>query len=290
VTATGITLVLASAALHASWNFLVKRSGASGAAFTWLFTLPSAVLLAPVAGVIVWRESVSIPVTGWLWLAGSAVIHTVYFLVLQRGYLAGDLSVVYPVARGSGPLLAGLVAILVLGERPSLITALGALSIVGGTVALALHREPGGRTHAARARVSVRYGLLIGAFIGAYTVWDKHLVTAVRLHPIVLEWALSVAIALLVTPAVLHDRRALVEAWRRHRATAFIGALLSSASYVLFLFALRVLPVSQAAPLREVSVLLGALAGARLLAEGGVARRAAAAGVIAVGVVLISLG
>jgi len=229
VTATGIALVLASAALHASWNFLVKRAGASGAAFTWLFTLPSAILLAPVAGLLVWREAFTISAAGWLWLAGSAVIHTVYFLVLQRGYLAGDLSIVYPVARGSGPLLAGVVAIVVLGERPSLLTALGALAIVGGTVALALHREPDARAAAPRARLSVRYGLLIGAFIGAYTVWDKHLVSGVRVHPIVLEWALSVAIALLVTPAVLHDRRALVDAWQRHRGTAFVGALLSSA-------------------------------------------------------------
>lgn len=89
MTGLAVALVLASAVLHALWNFLVKRSGAAGAAFTWLFTVPSVVLLAPAALWMLAGGGVALGARGALLLAGSAVIHTAYFLLLQRGYRAG---------------------------------------------------------------------------------------------------------------------------------------------------------------------------------------------------------
>ncbi|HJR42050.1 MAG TPA: EamA family transporter, partial [Gemmatimonadaceae bacterium] len=189
----GIALVLLSAVLHAAWNFLVKRASASGATFIFLFTIPAVVLLAPVALLLIARQTFSFA-AALPWLVGSAFIHTAYFLLLQRGYLHGDLSVVYPVARGAGPLLAALAAVVLFSERPSLLSAAGALAIIGGTVALALQSIQA-RTEAnsgSRWR-SVVYGLAVGAFIGVYTVWDKHLVTTLAVQPVVLEWLLSVS-------------------------------------------------------------------------------------------------
>src|ERR687883_1555555 len=136
MTAVAFALVLASAVLHATWNFLVKRSGASGAAFVWLLSVPAAVLLAPVA---LWLATAraEVGVRGACFLAGSGALHTAYFLLLLRGYRVGDLSLVYPLARGTGPLLAGAAAVLFFGERPSVPVVAGALCVTGGALTLA---------------------------------------------------------------------------------------------------------------------------------------------------------
>src|SRR5690349_23442016 len=106
---------------------MVKRSGASGPAFIWLFTIPSVIVLAPVAIWMIAAQHVTLDAHAGLFLLGSAVIHTVYFILLARGYRIGDLSVVYPIARGTGPLLAGAIAIVTLRETPSIGAIIGAV-------------------------------------------------------------------------------------------------------------------------------------------------------------------
>jgi drug/metabolite transporter (DMT)-like permease len=290
VTALAFVLVLASAGLHALWNFMVKRSGASGAVFIWLFTLPSVILMAPVAIWMIITRQVTFTVAAALFLAGSAVIHTVYFLLLARGYRDGDLSVVYPIARGTGPLLAGIIAIVTLHERPSLAAMLGALCITAGAMLLAYEQRIGARAPGVSRVRSAEYGLAIGVLIGIYTVWDKHLVSNLSVHPVILEWIVSGSIGLLVTPAALANLPLVRSTWQKHKGVAVAGAILSSASYILFLTALATAPVSRAAPLRETSILIGALLGTRLLGEGRTRQRLAAAGAISAGVMLVSLG
>lgn len=284
-----IGLALGSAVLHALWNFLVKRSGASGAAFTWWFTLPSVLLLTPYA---VWTIAAGrIPWTttfAWL-LAGTAIVHTGYLLILQQGYAKGHLSIVYPLARGSGPLLAGIIAVALFKERPGLMAVSGGLCVILGAALLAFEQA---HTDAAvnRARaVSIRYGLLIGAFIGVYTAWDKHLVGQWQVPPAFLEWSLCVAVLTIVTPSAFRDRGALVAAWHAHKTVAVVSAILGSASYIMFLTALAIAPVTRIAPLREVSILIGAALGSHFLGEGHLGRRLVAAAAIATGVVLLAL-
>jgi drug/metabolite transporter (DMT)-like permease len=290
VTALAFVLVLISATTHALWNFLVKRSGASGPVFIWLFTLPSVVALAPIAIWMIVSEHVVFSTSAMLFLAGSALIHTIYFILLSRGYRIGDLSVVYPIARGTGPLLAGAIAIIALKETPSIGAIIGALCITGGAVLLARdHRAAEKSRGSSRAR-SVEYGLVIGFLIGIYTVWDKWLVAGLSVSPLILEWVLSGSIALLVTPTALANLPLVKSTWKAHSKVAVAGALLSSLSYICFLTALRASPVSRAAPLRETSILIGALLGTRLLAEGKTKQRLAAAGVISAGVILVSIG
>ncbi|MEX2153091.1 MAG: DMT family transporter [Gemmatimonadaceae bacterium] len=289
MTGLAIGLALASAVLHAVWNFLVKRSGASGATFTWLFTLPSVLVLAPVAFYLMAAGHVALDARAGAFLAGSAVIHTIYFLVLQQGYRVGHLSVVYPIARGSGPVLAGIAAVVMLKEQPSVGAIIGVLCVAGGAAMLAFETaHADAAVNRARAS-SVRYGLLIGAFIGIYTVWDKYLVADLAMPPVFLEWALSLSILLLVTPAAVSNRARLAATWRAHKVTAVAGAMLGSASYILFLTALALAPVTRVAPLRETSILIGAALGSRFLAEGDVVRRLAAAGAIALGVALLAV-
>jgi multidrug transporter EmrE-like cation transporter len=126
MTAAALALVLAAAGIHATWNFLVKRAG-GGSVFTWLFTALSVVCYAPLAAgvVVIYRPSLG-PVH-FLFMAGAALLHTTYYLVLTRGYRTGDLSLVYPLARGTGPMLATAAAIGLLGERPTPLALWGAL-------------------------------------------------------------------------------------------------------------------------------------------------------------------
>ena len=132
MTAFALTLVLSAAFIHASWNFLAKRAG-GGAAFVWLFAALSTLFYAPLAVfVYLWQK----PNLGWVqiaFMAGSALIHVGYFLLLQRGYRSGDLSLVYPLARGTGPTLSTIAAILFFRESPSAVAFSGALLVAGGS-------------------------------------------------------------------------------------------------------------------------------------------------------------
>src|SRR5215510_8448772 len=116
MTILALGLILAAATVHASWNYFLKRSG-GGTVFVWLFAALSALIYAPLAiGILWWKQ----PAFGWPQyglIFASAVLHTAYYLLLDRGYRSGDLSIVYPIARGSGPLITVLCAILILGER-----------------------------------------------------------------------------------------------------------------------------------------------------------------------------
>jgi len=268
----------------------VKRSGAAGPAFIWLFTLPSVIALAPVAIWMIVTGHATFTYQAILFLGGSALIHTVYFLLLSRGYREGDLSVVYPIARGTGPLLAGAIAIVMLKEHPSIVAIVGAFCITGGAVLLARDQRASERASGASRARSVEYGLAIGFLIGIYTVWDKWLVGGLAVSPLILEWVLSGSICLLVTPSAMANFALVKSLWSAHAKIAVGGAQLSSLSYICFLTALAAAPVSRVAPLRETSILIGALLGTRLLAEGKMRTRLFAAGAVSAGVILVSLG
>jgi drug/metabolite transporter (DMT)-like permease len=287
VTLFALVLVLTAAVFHAFWNLLAKRAGDGGAAFVWLFGALSALIYAPLAAVLVFVQRPHVGYVEIFFMCGSGVLHLGYFVLLQRGYAVGDLSLVYPLARGTGPLLATAAAILLLGERPSALALLGILTIAAGVFALTW--EPGGSTGPAFGW-SVIYGLLTGAFIAAYTIWDKQAVSAVLVPPLLLSWATTVVTTLLLTPMALSRREKVLAAWREHRPEALGVAVLSPLSYILVLTALVFTPVSYVAPAREVSILIGAAMGASLLAEGDARRRLLAAAAIVAGVVALALG
>ena len=220
-------------------------------------------------------------------IAGSAALHTGYFLLLNQAYRIGDLSLVYPLARGTGPLLSTLAAILFLGERPSAIALIGALLIIGGVMVLA-----GNFTRLCQdgARTAVGYALITGLFIAGYTLWDKQAVSRFAIMPMVLDWGANVGRAILLTPFALHYSEEAVIEWREHKWEAVAVAILIPLSYILVLTAMSFTPVSYVAPAREISILIGTALGARLLAEGDARRRLAAASAMVLGIVGLALG
>jgi drug/metabolite transporter (DMT)-like permease len=131
VTPFALALVLASAFTHATWNLLAKRV-AGGAAFLWLVFVVTAVLWAPIAAVALVLTHPVLGATALALVAGTAALNTLYFVFLTAGYRAGDLSLVYPLARATGPLLATVAAIALFGERPTPLAVFGALAILIG--------------------------------------------------------------------------------------------------------------------------------------------------------------
>ncbi len=286
MTAWALTLILAAAFIHATWNLLNKK--ASGhATFTWLVAVLSAVIYAPVAAAAIffWQSSLSIAAVGFM--AGSAVLHTAYFVLLNEGYRAGDLSLVYPLARGTGPLLSTVAAISFFGERPSILALLGGFMIVGGVIVLTGSPQS---LRQAGAKKATAYALVTGTFIAAYTLWDKQAVSTFAVSPVLLDWGANLGRTLLLTPFALRHRESTRQEWRTHRFEAIGVALLVPLSYILVLTAMQFTPVSYVAPAREISILIGTAMGTRLLAEGDVGRRLLAACAMVLGIVALSLG
>ncbi len=288
MTAFALTLVLLSAVTHASWNLIAKRaSGPSFATFNWLFDCLSVAVCLPLAiGQVVLQPTPVGPVE-LLFVVGSGVLHTAYFLLLGRGYRVGDLSLVYPLARGLGPMLSTAAAVLFLGEHPTGLALAGALLIGVGVFVLA--GDPR-RLRASQAGQSVVFALLTGVVIAGYTLWDKQAVGAVHMPPILYFYLFTVVRALLLTVYALPRLDIAREEWRLHKWHALGIALLSPISYILVLYALAVSPVSYVAPAREIGILLGAIMGARWLSESDVQRRMAGAVAMVLGVVALAVG
>src|SRR5205085_5098768 len=118
----------------------------------------------------------------FLFIFGSGVLHIAYFLLLQTGYRAGDLSLVYPSARGTGVLLATFGGIVIFGEKPGAVAIAGAVTVAVGVFAVG---GLPGRAHLLRARVALAYALATGILIAAYPLWDKHAVDALAVPPLV---------------------------------------------------------------------------------------------------------
>ena len=286
-----LALVLASASLHATWNLFAKRAGAStrGPAVVFSFSALTALLYAPLAisqGGLAFDR---VGLAGGLAVLGSAVLHIGYFLSLQRGYRVGDLSLVYPLARGGGPLLATLGAIAWLGERPSALALTGTALVVVATITLA-----SGRSRVAgsvgRLAPGLAWGAVTAAFIGSYTLWDARAVALVGVPPLLYLWWSELLRMLLLAPLALSRPADLRQVWRAHRGAVLAIALLSPFTYLLVLIAFTLAPVSLVAPIREISVLIGAWLGVSLLGEGHRVRRLIAAAAMVAGVALLSRG
>ena len=292
MTPLALGLILSAACIHASWNLLAKRAG-GGAAFVWA---------AAVAGTLIW-----LPITiargefqqvQWtpivlVFLLGSGVLQTLYFVTLQHGYKVGDLSVVYPLARGTGPLFSTLGALLLLGERPTPLGLLGAGLIVTGVFIIARNAAAVGVTAQGQGglnqRQAIAFGVLTGLFIASYTLWDKFAVSRLYLPPVLYD-TISVAVrALLLLPIGLRLWPQVVVLWREHKVEIVGVGFFSELAYILVLTAMQTTPVLYTAPLREVSILIATVMGALLLKEGNLRRRLPAAAAILLGVITLAM-
>ena len=287
------SLVVLAGLIHACWNIAAKKAGGD-ARFSFFSSVWMALIWAPVG---LWAGWSVVPRWGsveWGFIGASAVLHVVYFIVLLRGYRKADLTVVYPLARGSGPLLSSMVAIMLLGEQ---ISALGVAGIAGVVVGVFLIAGGPGLWRAAhdpqrqqRVRKGMVYGLLTGVFIASYTVVDGYAVKVLLMSPILLDYMGNFVRMALLLPVVLRDRPTARAMWLQQRKYALIVGAISPVSYVLVLYAMQTAPLSHVAPAREVSMLFAALIGGHLLGEGDRAVRLVGAVCIAVGVACLGLG
>jgi drug/metabolite transporter (DMT)-like permease len=276
--------VLLAALCHAAWNLQAKRAAASRH-FVWLYSAASLVVWTPLVLVVLLRQLPHFGTAQCLALAGTAVLHLLYSLSLQAGYRVADLSIVYPLARGSGPLFSFAGAVLLFGERPGPLAVLGLLLIIAGIVLVAnLHRSLR-RT----ALPGLMWGAATGACIAAYTLNDGWAVKMLAISPFLIDFAGNCFRVLVLSPQALAARVELAAEWRAYRVPVLTVATLGPLGYMLVLFAMRRAPISHVAPTRELATLVGTWFGARLLGEQAAAQRLGGALCIVAGVVSLAL-
>ncbi|MBC7956805.1 MAG: EamA family transporter, partial [Cytophagales bacterium] len=220
--------------------------------------------------------------------------HLVYFNVLLRGYAASDLTVVYPVARGTGPLVASFGALLLLGETMSWVGVLGVLAVTSGVFLIAggpgLWAKAHDPAQRQRVRAGLAYGAVTGLLISTYTLIDGYAVKVWLISPVLIDYFGNLARIPFMLPSALRDRSRFIEACRAQWKHALFIATISPFAYVLVLYAVRLAPLSHVAPAREVSMLFAALLGGKLLGEGDRGLRIVGAAFIALGVAGLALG
>lgn len=281
-------LVISAAFAHAAWNVIAHGISRAGAPFLWW---------GAVGSTVVWIGAV--PFTGGLGtddlgsfalgVGVSSLLHVGYMAVLQRGYREGNLSTVYATARGTGPFLSVIIAIVLLGERPTPLALVGIAAVIGGVVAIGLVDR--GRGDGARRGIDlgIVFGMLTGVAIAIYTIWDAHAVRTWELSPV----AFMVGTTLLQVPFYSFAvRRRWGAVWALGRAQwrrILVFGVLSPLSYILVLTAIQIAPVALVAPLREVSVVLVSLFGVFVLKESRPGWRIGASLVVVGGIVLLAV-
>lgn len=254
----GVTLVLAGSMAHAAWNVLVKQGAEDGRMFVLAYTLCVLVLTGVGLSVRALLGGAAWEITGTLVLCGfvSAVFHTAYALALQRAYSRADLSLVYPVARGLGPLLAVLFGLLVFGEAFGMLQTLGVVLVLGGMLAC----TKVGTVGAGAWGRAMAHGAPVGIAIAAYMIWDDYVVAHLDADPVG-YYAFTVLFQVMVLAAVCRRsvRTELPRVMRTHASRLWVVGGLVGGSYLAVLFAMQLLPLSVVAPLRATSIVFGTL-------------------------------
>src|SRR6266571_13822 len=266
--------VLGAALLHAGWNALLKSSSDKQL---------DTVAISVGAGIVGLAVAVWLPVPAresWPWLAGSTLVHILYFLFLAGAYRWGELSYAYPIMRGGGPVVVALASAAVFGEVLPLAPALGVALVCAGIVAFASGKAD---------RRATLFALANTVVIAAYTLIDAKGARA-SASPVAYAMWFFVANAIAIYAYAGARRgaevpRYLVRYWWR----LLIGAVLTAGSYGVALWAMTLAPVALVAVLRETSVLFAALFGAAFLGEKFTRRRLVATGAVLCGLVALKL-
>lgn len=276
-------LVLASACCHAGWNFAARRV-AGNLAVLWLGLSAATLCLTPFALYLALQLGVAaIPsLAADACILATGVLHSLYFILLAKAYEHGEISLVYPVARGSGIGLTAMVGWVALGESITPVGAAGIFLVLAGIVAMGW---PGRLSHDRRG---LRLALAVGIVIPAYSIVDKIGVGLV--HPVLYIWLMFLISVALTAPIVLRRHWGqLGDLGRRHLAHLLFVGLGSMGTYLVILFAFRLGPVSYIVAVREVAVVIGAGLGIVFLHERLTPTRAVAILAIAAGLVAIKL-
>jgi drug/metabolite transporter (DMT)-like permease len=288
VTPLAFALVLSSAVLHATWNLFAKRMG-GGTAFVWLFGVLATLVYTPLALWSTFTQLESWTAFSAFTLIVSALFRMGYLVLLQQGYRLVDMSLVYPLARGTGPLLATVGGVVLFLERPTPLAIAGTCLIVFGVFYLAgglalffKKLTPNGG--------AVSFGLLAGLCIAGYTLWDTYALREANIPPVLLFWGSSLVWSFLLLPTTLRNWHEVRLHWRNHQRELWLVAVLSPLSYILALMALSFSPVSYVAPVRETSIFVGAALGGIFLKERIGWQRIFGCATITLGVIALAVG
>ena len=281
-----LSIVLASAFLHAGWNYLLKKSERK-IVFIWWFLLVSAILYLPVF--LFYYPEISIPPAGWLCIVATGIIHGVYFWCMGGAYQRGDLSLVYPLARGAGPLFVPILAVILLKEEISPLGMMGIALIIGGIYCVHLRSFSGSAFlepfRALRGGASL-WALFTGLAIAFYSLVDK--VGVGLVFPPVYIYLMLLITWLMITPWILiRERGWLKSEWQNRKGSIIVVGFLSGFTYLMILFALQISKVSYVAAVREVSIVLSSYYGVVLLGEKHGVQKLLGALLITMGVVAI---
>ena len=240
-------------------------------------TSPSQLLAPVVLGGWLAAGRPGLPAPAWAVIIASSAAELVYFIFLSRAYQAGELSVVYPIARGTGPVVAVTGGLLILGERLSPLELVGVVALLGGIWAL---RRPS-------KGAAVGLAIVTGLAIGTYTILDR---VGVRLAPVWLfGWVLWAVMGLFLT--VWTRGRPLAGLLQRSGRQSLVIGVLMVGAYSCALLALSIAPVALVAPLRESAIVLVSAWGIFKMKEAGsMALRLTGAAAIVAGIALIALG
>ena len=289
MTAVSLILVLLAAVAHASWNLLLKRAD-DPQVFAWCLLVVATVLLAPL-GVVLFSYN-SVDVTGLWFILATIALHVLYFNLLARGYVQGDLSLVYPVARGMGPMLVPVLAVVFLNEKIEPLAIGGIAAIIGGMYTISwwgnfhqLLRNPLLFLKSA----GMRYAVLTGLTIAVYSIVDKEGVGHVQ--PLLYMYFLTIGTAAMLAPYVLFHKgvKSVRTEWRANAVPITIAGLFTFAAYGLVLTAFSLSRVSYVAPAREVGIVIGVMLGVFLLKEPFGRGRLLGSGFVVAGLALIAL-
>jgi drug/metabolite transporter (DMT)-like permease len=282
-------LALAAAVLHAAWNLAVKQSGDRYTALWGQFFVAGLIGLSVILATSAlsalgahWPSGAPItgfPASGWRWAAMSGAVHLPYCWFLAKAYDHGDFSLVYPMARGAGALLAAIGGLVLLGDHISPLGCVAIAVVAGGLVMLS------GRGHDTGA--GVRAALVVALTIGAYSTIDAHGIRSTDTPLYVMASFIGTAASTTIFGLASGRRVVMVNAmrssWRRF-ATMGVASLVT---YGMVQLAFQRAAVGYVTALRESSVVIAAFVGSRVLGETAGRRRMIASGVVLAGLILL---
>ncbi|CAG7644951.1 DMT family transporter [Paenibacillus allorhizosphaerae] len=275
-----ILLVLGSGFLHSVWNLYTKRS-INKNVFLWFCQLIAIVIFLPWA-VLEWDSS-GLTITGWGVIVASMIVHGLYVLLLAAAYTVGDLSQVYPIMRGTNPLLVPILGVTLLNEKLTAPGWMGVLAIVTGIVLLSNVKPKRNESVSFKAPL---LALAVGICIAGYIVIDKLALQYVS--AVVLNEATNIGNLLALSWATFKSSGIQTEL-RANWRIMLLGGLIAPGGYVLFLFALSLAPVAQLAPMREIGTVFGTVMGVLILREQQGVRRLISSVFITLGVIVVGV-
>lgn len=280
-----LAILFISACMHATWNYLAKQSQ-GGNLFVAFYMLISFLWVTPVALWSISAEGFTLtwPAVGFI--VGSILLHVVYSLSLQYGYKIGDLSLLYPVARGTGPFVVAFLAMFIYGESLTWLSGTGILLIVVSIFILSGGLRIFNQTG---IKVTVLYGMYVGLIIAGYTLVDKGAVTVAAMSPVVFYYFVLIGQFCVLLPYVWRWKKAAKTEWRKNKYHIIGVGVLNPLAYMLVLLVMTFIPVSHVAPVREMSILIGTVMGTKLLSESTSLARPIGAGLMLLGVVLVAI-